>query len=976
MTVALALLTFLAPQGPSPSVDFNRDVRPILSQHCFQCHGPSALDREADMRLDRSAVLQDERRILVPSSPEESELYRRITNADEDERMPPASSKTPPTPEQIAVLRAWIEQGATYQSHWSFQPIRDPALATVQNTAWPINPIDTFVLARLEEKDLEVSPRADRRTLIRRVTFDLTGMPPTPRAVQEFVDDPRPDAYERIVDRLLGSKPYAERMTLAWMDVARYGDSSVFHADGPRDMWPWRDWAIEAYYTNKPFDRFTVEQLAGDLIPNATREQRIASGFLRNNGTSDEGGAIDEEFRVRYMVDRVKTTGNAWLGLSTECAQCHSHKFDPITQEDYYRFFAFFNQSREKGMQSRNGNEPPLERVPSPAQEREDRRLTHAITVAQGTLREAQPPEGQLLRWAEEQRAELVAPEQPQLGSWYLLGPFEAASQKEAFQTGFGPEQGVDLQAAIDEHSWAERTDFEDGKTHSLGSASNSAFYLYRTIHVAQATQRSVSLGSDDSLQLYLNDELVLARDVGRGVAPDQDRADLALQAGTNHLLLKICNGGGPSGFYFKLLGLPFSDVVAAALLLEDCDRGILERGAIREHYVRNVWAPGTEMVATLSRLTAEQTALGKAIPTVMVMQDLPEGRQTYVLDRGQYDAPRKDQPVSPGVFEFLLSMPEAAPANRLGLARWLVDSQHPLTARVTVNRYWAMLFGTGIVETVMDFGSQGAWPSHPDLLDWLASDFIAGGWNVQATLKQMVMSATYRQSSKQRPELRELDPENRLLARAPRYRLQGEHLRDQALSVSGLLVDLVGGPSVKPYQPEGLWNEVSLDGNLRFVQDHGDKLYRKSMYIYWKRSAPMPAMTTFDAPTREKCTIQRQRTNTPLQALVTLNDDQFVEAARHLAERMLKGGETFAARLDVGFVLCTARPADDLRRSVMSEIFEEQLAVFTEDPARAEELLSVGESERDTELDQAQHAAWTVLASMLLNLDETLTRE
>ena len=983
LAVLLALAVPLSP-GPPPGgggepvepVEYGRDVRPILSRNCFQCHGPDVEARQARLRLDRPDVLQDGRGILVPGAPDESELYRRITAADPDERMPPPEAHKTLTEDQVELLRSWIEQGAAYEDHWSFRPVARPEVPPVRAADWPRGPIDRFVLARLEREGLEPSPEADRRTLVRRVTFDLTGLPPSPAEVRAFLDDPRPDAYERLVDRLLESRAHAERMTLAWMDAARYGDSSVFHADGPRDMWPWRDWVIDAYGSNMPFDRFTVEQLAGDLLPGAGREQRVASGFLRNNGTSDEGGAIDEEFRVRYMVDRVKTTSNVWLGLSMECAQCHEHKFDPLSQEDYYRFYAYFNQSRERGMQTRNGNEAPLVRVPSLEEEREEERLGDEIAAVERELATAAPPPDALLAWIEDQRANLLALEEPELGDWHALGPLQASSGKEAFQRAFGPEEGVDLAAEVEGLAWKQRPEWEDGVVQSLGSTGNSATYLFRTLHLERAAPRAVSLGSDDTIQVWLNGELALAKEVYRGAAADQERIPLDLRAGENELLIKVCNGGGPTAFYFELLGLDLPDPVVAALREEDCDRSLEQRDALRDHYVRRVWPPGVERVASLDALQGELAAVQGAVPTVMVMEDLPGGRMTYLLERGQYDAPREDRPLEPGVPEFLLPAPRTAPQNRLGLARWLVHPDHPLTARVAVNRYWALLTGSGLVRTVMDFGSQGEWPSHPALLDYLASDFIAGGWNVRATLRQIVTSATYRQASVTRPELLERDPENRLLARAPRLRLQGEFLRDQALSVSGLLVDRVGGPGVRPYQPAGLWNEVSLDKNVRFVQDHGEALYRKSMYIYWKRSAPMPAMVLFDAPTREKCVVLRQRTNTPLQALVTLNDVQFVEAARHLAERMARGTGDFGERLALGFELCTARPPDELRVEVMRDVFDAQLAHYRADPAAAEALLAVGESERDAALDPAEHAAWTVLASMLLNLDETLNRE
>ncbi|HJP00622.1 MAG TPA: PSD1 and planctomycete cytochrome C domain-containing protein [Planctomycetota bacterium] len=969
---ALLALTLSDPER----VEFARDVRPILSQNCYACHGPNEEMREGRLRLDQTQARHLERKILLPGDPQGSELIYRLLSDDPDERMPPAETEKHLDPEEIALLERWIEQGAGFQGHWSFEGVQPPKPPQVADPLWSERPIDRFILARLEAAGLSPNDKADRRTLLRRATLDLTGLPPTPEELTAFLTDGAPQAYERAVERLFESEAHAERMTLAWMDASRYGDTSVFHADGPRSMWPWRDWVIEAYRSNMPFDRFTVEQLAGDLIDGATLDQQIATGFLRNNGTSDEGGAIAEEFRVRYAVDRVKTVGNVWLGLTTECAQCHPHVYDPISHEEYYGLFAFFNQSREKGMQSRSGNEPPIVSSPTVAQSTKLAQIKAQIESRESDLIQLPLPAGELATWIADQRAQLAALQSPQLGAWHTLGPFNAASQGAAFRAQHGPETGVDLEGEVGGLAWRERAEFKDGKVHSLGLPSNSALYLYRTLHLERAASRRVSLGSDDTIQVWLNGESVLAHEVGRGAKADQEFVDLDLRAGENRFLMKVCNGGGASGFYFKLLGSALPEGVIAALALEDAQLGEEHRERIHDHFRRAVWEPGREATAAINALTAEQTAVTGRIPTVMVMADMQGGRATHLLERGQYDAPRTADVIMPDVPAFLPPLPEGEPRNRLGLARWLVHPTHPLTARVAVNRLWAMVMGNGIVQTVMDFGSQGDWPSHPALLDWLAADFVEHGWDVRRTLREIVTSRTYRLAAIHTPQLISADPLNRLLGHAPRYRLQGEFLRDQALAVSGLLVADVGGPGVKPYQPAGLWNEVSLNKGVRFVPDSGAKLYRKSMYTYWKRSAPHPAMTTFDAPTREKCVVQRQRTNTPLQALVTLNDVQFVEAARHLAARMMTGGVDFDERLDVGFELCTGHLADALRKAVMYAAFEGERAEFAAAPERAAALLAMGESPSDPDLEAVEHAAWTVIASMLLNLDETLNRE
>lgn len=962
------------PQDPVQEVEWDRDVRPILSDRCFPCHGPDGGARKAGLRLDRRESALE---VLAPGDAAESELVRRILSEDPDERMPPPEADEDLTAEQKRILRAWVAGGAPYLDHWSFRPVGDPEPPEVPARFGDVDALDAFVIDRALEAGVEPSPEADRRTLIRRVTLDLTGLPPMPEEVEASLADDRPGAYERLVDRLLASDAHAERMTLAWMDAARYGDTSVYHADGPRDMWPWRDWVISAYRRNMPFDVFTTWQLAGDLLPDATREQLVASGFHRNNGTSDEGGAIDEELRVSYMVDRVKTTGNVWLGLTMECAQCHDHKYDPVDQRDYYRFYAYFDQADEKGFQTRTGNAQPRIPVPTTEQEARQAALARRIEELESGLEELRPPAEQLAEWSAERRDELLASAPPSLSTWRTLGPFEAVRSGVAHVRDWGPEKVVPpTDFRHREHEWVEHPGWEDGEVQDLGGKPSSATYLARVLTVERPTRQLVSLGSDDTIKVWLNGKVLLKKEVYRSAAADQEMLELPLEAGQNHLLLKIGNGGGPSAFYFDLRGSSLPPEVADALRVPEDARDPEQRARLVDHFRREVWPPGRALAVELDEARARREELEGEIVTTMVLRDREEPRQTYVLGRGQYDAPLEDQPVEPGVLADLLPLPEEAPSNRLGLSRWLTHPDHPLTARVTVNRYWAMLLGRGLVSTVMDFGSQGDYPSHPVLLDRLARDFVESDWDVRGVLRRIVTSRTYRQSSVRRPEYEGIDPENRLLARAPRFRLQGEFVRDQALAASGLLVEEVGGPGVKPYQPPGLWNEVSLDRNLRFERDTGRDLYRRSMYIYWKRSAPMPAMTIFDAPTREKCVVQRQRTNTPLQALVVMNDTGFVEAARRLARRMMRSGATFEERLDEGFLRLTARPADAHRRATIRPVYEETLAELQADPERAEALLAVGESPRDETLDACEHAAWTVVASLLLNLDETLTRE
>lgn len=1038
-TLPASLLTFLMVTGSTAAADrapgFNRDVRPVLSSVCYKCHGPDEAHRDADLRLDTEEGVAH----AFAGGLESSEAWKRITSSDPDLVMPPPDAPIQLTDSQRQTLRQWIAGGARWEGHWSFTPPVRPEVPSVPDTARIRNAIDAFVAARLAVDGLTFSDDAHPEHLLRRVTFDLTGLPPSIEDIDRFLAEFRQQpeqAYERAVDRLLASAHFGERMALAWMDAARYGDSSVFHADGPRNMWPWRDWVISAYNANKPFDEFTIEQLAGDLLPDATTEQKIATGFNRNNATTDEGGAIAEEFRVEYAVDRVKTTSMVWMGLSLECAQCHNHKYDPITMEDYYRFFAYFNQAADPGMQTRRGNQSPVVDVYDP------QRITRAAQLKA----ELAPVEKQLaarktaaepdfLSWLETASADVDADSLLPADALVHL-PFDGTltdladpSRKVSFQGRATWDGGRFGRAAkIDGSSWVDAgdvADFDHTEAFSYGCWIKPAGQASGA-PIAKMDDRNDYRGFDmlfsgGRLSVHLintwptnaikvNTENVLKKDEWQhvfvvydgsskasglkiyfdGKAQDwtveQDRLTDTIRSKVP-LYVGRRNPGAPFRglvdevrIYDRALSetdvqaLAGSDPIRPLLALDPAKRTAEQAETLRLHYLTTIDDQYRQTADRIRALKSEIAEYEKPLSTVMVMQDVPSMRQTFVLERGQYASPDKKRPVSPGVLSFLPPAQET-PGNRLGLARWLVQKNHPLTARVTVNRYWAMLFGTGIVRTLEDFGSQGEWPSHPELLDWLAIDFMDSGWNIKRALKQMVMSTTYRQSSRITPALREHDPENRLLARGPRFRLQGEFIRDNALAASGLLVPVIGGPSVKPYQPPGLWNEVSLSGE-RFTRDDGDKLYRRSMYTYWKRSAPAPSLTIFDAPTREKCVLRRSRTNTPLQALVTLNDVQFVEAARMLAERALHhGGETLDDRLVFAFRLATGVHPTSSVREILKSAYLDERARFEQDTDRAAALLATGESPRDESLNIADHAAFTIISSMILNLDQTLTR-
>lgn len=1062
VTFALATSAFTAsafaqarPNTPNSSdaVQFNRDVQPILAANCYECHGPDATHREADLRFDErdsATADRDGQTAIKPGDLANSQLWERIVSADPDLQMPPPESKKKLTSKEIAILKQWIEQGAEYQSHWSFVTPVSPAVPQVDSTPQNKslnnrlnNPIDNFVVAGLKNDGLGFSQAAAREILIRRATFDLTGLPPTPAEVDAFVKDTDANAFENVVDRLLAANTYGERMALMWMDAARYGDTSVFHADGPRDMWPWRDWVIESYNTNKSFKDFTIEQLAGDLLPNATIKQKIASGFNRNHGTTDEGGAIAEEYRVEYAIDRVKTTSMIWLGLTMECCQCHDHKYDPITQREYYQFFAFFNQAADKGMQTRGGNAEPKIDVPNFEKQSLIAPLRKQIEVQRKQLAQrATAANSAFQTWTAEASKTANAVVAPQ--DAYAMFNLDEGKGRVIKNTGTSKSVGgikgkPRFKDGRNGPNGGKCLDL-DGKTYadvgSIGDFESSDSFSYGAWIFTEGTGAPIArmddnnghrgwdlhLGSGIAQVHIINDwpanaikvrtkkkikskqwQHVFVTYDGSSKAAgikiyfdgveqewdiEHDRLTGSIRT-TKPLYLGRRNVGSPYKGLIddvqiftrqlsaaEVAAIAGSDPIAPILAMKPADRNEQQVALLKDYFLSAIDEPSKAIHAELSKIQTQLADATQPVSSVMVMKDLEKPRMTYVLDRGNYASPKKDAPVEPGTPTALLEFPKDAPRNRLGLAKWLTDPRHPLTARVTVNRYWQMLFGTGLVKSTEDFGSQGEWPSHPELLDWLATDFVEHDWDIKRTLKQMMMSAAYRQSSRTTSELLFRDPENRLVSRGPRFRLQGEFIRDNALAISGLLVNEIGGPGVKPYQPPGLWNEVSLSGNVRFKQDTGEKLYRRSMYTYWKRSSPAPSMLIFDTPTREKCVVRRDRTNTPLQALVTLNDPQYVEAARVLAERMMtEGGQSIDERIRFAYRLATARNASDSLIRLMTTTYETELAAFQNDLEQAKSLLAVGEHKRNESLDMAQHAAWTIVASLILNLDETLTR-
>lgn len=1035
-SLAVMCAALLGSGAEAAKIDFNRQIRPILSDKCYACHGPAAKKVKGGYRAsDREASVKSG--VIVPGKPSESMLVERIFSTDHDEIMPPEETQKPLTTHEKDLLKQWIAEGAEYQEHWAFVPPKKAAIP-----AGTDHPIDAFVNRRLKEHGLKGSTEARREVLIRRLSFDITGLPPTPTEVDAFVADKSDRAYEKLVDRLLASERFGERMALHWMDAGRYGDSSVMHADGPRDMWPWRDYVINAYNKNMPFDQFTTEQIAGDLLPDATVQQKVASGFNRNHATSDEGGAIAEELRVEYVVDRVATTSTVWLGLTMECGQCHEHKYDPISQEEYYSFFAYFNNTKDPGMQTRRGNQKPVVEVPTAEQEGELKkaRKNRDVTAANLNTHKAKV-RPTITKWLTEFREKggNAIPEPNGLTRQYLLDETDGETIAEALTKSTAKlkgklasiervkgKRGLNLDAKTEFEStddpgikfdkpftfaaWIKPRngapaaifskmdvkaayrgfDFwyqgQNVGTHIINTWPKNAMKVYSTSKVPLNKWSHVTVTYDGSrrpegVKVYLNGNLSKNKIEQKGL-----KATIETKAP-----FRVGSRGGNSYFNGELDDLRIYERALSAteisrlgqnrlgktLAKDPKKRNAKEKKLLEDYYFETQDEKYPDLLAQAEKAKSHETALAAKVITCMIMEDnLQKPRMTYMLQRGQYDKPQKDKVIKPGVPAVLGALPEGAPPNRLGLAQWLTKPDHPLTSRVAVNRVWTLLFGEGLVSTHTDFGNQGTPPSHPELLDWLAVDFVQHGWDVKRLIKQIVTSKAYRQTSRVSDRQLQQDPLNRYYARGPRFRLPGEFIRDQALAVSGLLNGPVGGPGVKPYQPVNIWNEVSLNGGLRYKRDTGDRLYRRSMYTYWKRSAPMPNMLIFDVPTREKCVVKRPRTNTPLQALVTLNDPQFVEAARAMAERLIKeGGDSVEQKIGLAYRLTTARQPNSREIAIMNDALEEQLNVFKDDPESAKKFLEVGESKRDESIDLTEHAAWTVISQLILNLDEALTR-
>ncbi len=1040
-----SLIALVLPLTTSAAqVDFAREVRPLLSENCFACHGPDSNKRKAGLRLDQkeSAFGKNESGeiAIVPGDLEKSELLRRVTTTDEDEVMPPPKEHKKLKAEQVALLKRWIKEGAVWTGHWAFQPVKEPTVPNIEHRTSNIeHRIDSFVHARLAREGLQPSPEEEPARLIRRLWLDLTGLPPSIAEVDAFVQSAignRQSAMEATVDRALASPHFGERLAIPWLDLARYGDTSGYHNDSLRDMWLWREWVIKAFNANMPFDQFTIEQIAGDLLPDATMDQKIASGFHRNVMTSDEGGLIDEEYLNLYIVDRVATTGVTWLGLTVGCAQCHDHKYDPITQRDFYQVYSFFHNVPENGKDGvRDRNPKPFLSVPTAEQTQELKRLDGEIVGVEKQAQEiAKAVEAKQIEWEKHLAANAQTAEPK--GPWVKI-PLDAdgsgasddgkAVAGELKGEATFTEGAVGNSFRVEKKGWIEYGDkfgFERDQAFTVsawlrlkpqggspfGKMESSAttrgwdlefhgtrptFHLINqwpanAIGVQGARDLPVDTflhflitydgsGKGAGVKLYVNGELEKSA-VTIDTLTDTIKTPETFSIGRR-------GAAGPAftgrvdDFRIYSRALPANEIAALgggatfAIAAIPADKRTPEQKVQLQKFFRETQVP--ELAAAekkIADLKKAKETVEKQIPNTMVMAEMEKPRDTFIKVRGAYDQNgEKVAPAAPAFLPPIAPRADGKPLNRLDFAKWLVAKEQPLTARVTINRWWAMLFGNGLVKTVNDFGAQGEWPSHPELLDWLAADLMKD-WNVKRAIKQIVMSQTYRQSSRVSPQLLEKDSENRLLARGPRQRLDAEIIRDNALAIGGILNEKLGGKSIKPEQPPGTW-EINEMGGYNYDKSKGDDLYRRGLYVYWRRSTVYPSFITLDAPTREFCTAQRAKTSTPLQSLVLMNDPVFVEAARAFAQRILKeGGADNTSRLRYAWRLALARPPSEKEIGILAKTLEAQLATYAQDKPAAASLVKVGDLPKPANTDDSELAAWTAMGNVLLNLNETIT--
>jgi hypothetical protein len=1055
--VAAEMNTLVAP------VDYTYDVKPILSDRCFACHGPDANHRKADLRLDVAEVAHKKEaesglRAIKPGKPGKSELVRRILSADPDILMPTPESHLSLTAREKAILIRWVEEGAVYKPHWAFTKVESPTVPKVKNEAWVKNDIDRFILKKLEDKRFKPSAEASKTTLLRRVSLDLTGLPPTPEEVKAFLNDPSPDAYEKAVDRLLASPHYGEHMAVPWLDAARYADTHGYQDDGLRTAWPFRDWVINSFNKNQPYDQFVTWQLAGDMLPNPTRDMMVATAFNRMHQQSQEGGIIPEEYRSAYVSDRVDTFGKTFLGLTVECARCHDHKYDPISHKDYYSLYAFFNNNDENGQIPYNGEASPAITLPTPEADARLKYIHDNLTKEQSVMTaNASVYERDFLQWLTTARTtpeKALLPEKTDLLGHFtfdeptgkefanLADPKHKATAEGddslsnvASRNGrIGKARYIFGENAVgfgDNFAFFERNQpftisiwlnlHDPAVSGSLLHKSNGVMNGYRGWNVFREKDGRIRVTishvwPENAIEIQTIEKFPMNKWTQLGFTYDGLSKAAGLKLFVNgqparvtvhndHLTESILYGKNKTNWYVDRLNIgrlsdqrtknfevdefriytravsplemqglyTLKNELLIALKTPGAQLKPAQLASLRDYYLANIDAGFKKEMAASRALIGEETEIMDKQIDVMVMKERKYPRKTFILNRGAYDAPGK--PVTMDTPDAFFKIPKEYPKNRLGLAKWLLDKDHPLFSRVAVNRFWMMYFGKGIVISSDDYGNQGQLPTHPELLDYLAARFRDSGWNVKAMQKLIVTSATYRQSSKVERNARDLDPDNRLYARGPSYRMSAEQIRDNALASSGLLTRRVGGKSGYPYQPVGLWEALATRNEVTYKQQHGDSLYRRSLYTIWKRSSPPPMMLNFDAAERHFCITKRQKTSTPLQALVVMNDPQFVEASRVLAQHMLKNGKSIDEQIDYAFTALTSRLPDPKEKMVLKELYDEELKDFSHNPKRMKSILAAGEYPLDKTLNPAQLAAGTIVASTVMNFDEFLIK-
>ena len=1037
--LAFAGVLLVTSTAVAERVQFNRDIRPIFSDTCYACHGPDENKIKGKLRLDSLEAARKGGKsgepAIAPGHPEKSEVMKRLLTSDADEHMPPADFHKVLSKDQIALVERWIKEGAEYQGHWAFQIPAKPAVPPIPAGG---NAIDAFLAQGLAAKGLTPNGEAPKATLLRRAALDLTGLPPSDADLQAFLADASPDAWSKAIDRLMASPHYGENMAMQWLDFARYADSNGFQSDTQRTMWPYRDWVIKAFNDNKPFDAFTVEPLAGDLLPNATRDQIVATAIHRNHRLNGEGGRIVEEWFAENVIDRIETTGSTWMGLTMNCCRCHDHKYDPISQKEFYQFFAYFNSNDETGVLGefggagttrRGGNTPPLLSLPTTEQQKQIDATTADLAAAETALKGVPTSQPALFtKWLERQRAAFAkdgAAWQPLSdekvssseksgfrrladGSWLVSGK---TTPKETYvlesPIAPGPLTAVRLEALPDAShpnqslgrafngnfvlsAFEVRLLTADGRTKNIPLLKAEADYDQPGWSIAKLAPAPMTNGKpkkpdSDKAGWTIGGHLPgnqVARQAIFTLAPTTVPAGAKLvvvmrqEAVSHHAIGRFrLNVSGHDAKWLSLKSDPAAEA-ARRLLAKPADQLTkADQKALEKLFADSPEHPRTAAKAKVAAAQAALAAANAAPVTVMVMKELPKPRDAFVLLRGEYD--KIGPKVERALFRALPPMPAGEPNNRLGFARWLVSGSHPLTGRIWVNRAWERFFGIGLVKTSENFGSQAEWPSNPALLDWLAVEFVDRKWDMKAMQKLIMSSAAYRRSAAVTAEMLEKDPDNRLLARGPRFRLPAEVIRDQALWTAGLLVDKQGGPSVKPYMPEAVWDETSVYGDMRnYKADMGEGLWRRSLYTIWKRTAAPPTMLLFDSAGREVCTVKRSRSNTPMQALSLLNEVTFVEAARKLAEQSLRQPGDNDAKLAWTFRKVVRRDATVAELSVLRKGLEKRLATYAADPTLAPKLLAQGLSPLPTDLERNQLAAWTATTNVLLNLDETVTRE